>query len=280
MGGALSVEPGPEDENNNNNNKGNVADIEDTKAKSCETTSKSEESSCECEEKKCNYNPKLVNTVKRYHRHLIICDGKEDWIKKIEREEHSIAQVFKQAAGSFESLPEDKIFMVTAASEKSTGPPGTFDVLVYPEQLRYIGVTTENAAEFFKTQVIEGKVYEGLPHHPIEYKHLVLICTHATRDKRCGRIGPQLVSKLRDLIEERGITDQEIAVRSSSHLGGHKYAAVLTVYPSGEWYGQLSARNASTLLDAYVNSKNKNDLCPNYRGKMTKPNEPNDPIVV
>jgi len=58
---------------------------------------------------------------------------------------------------------------------------------------------------------------------------------------------------------------------SSSLLHCSQYAAVATVYPSGEWYGQLTARNAATILTAYVNAKNKNDLCPNYRGKMVTP---------
>jgi len=120
MGGALSVED-PQEASQTQ-----VVDIEDTNK--CDAASTATDSdACECEEKKCNYNPKLgkvllcvsvlrgpwerltsrlflVNTVKGYYRHLIVCDGKEDWIKKLEKEQDSIAQVFKQTAAQFDPV--------------------------------------------------------------------------------------------------------------------------------------------------------------------------------
>jgi len=33
---------------------------------------------------------------------------------------------------------------------------------------------------------------------PLPWKHLLLVCTHASRDKRCGRAGPPLIEALEE----------------------------------------------------------------------------------
>ena len=39
-----------------------------------------------------------------------------------------------------------------------------------------------------------------------------------------------------------------VAVRGSSHIGGHKYAGTLIVYPAAQWYGRVTSRTAAELL--------------------------------
>jgi hypothetical protein len=94
---------------------------------------------------------------------------------------------------------------------------------------------------------------------------LVLVCVHQARDKRCGRAGPQVIAHLNSLLllqqqqeeEEEKENDplsssssasMRIAVRGSSHIGGHVYAGTLIVYPEGQWYGRITAHNAAQLL--------------------------------
>lgn len=40
---------------------------------------------------------------------------------------------------------------------------------------------------------------------------------------------------MRKALESKGVGPDEIAVRGSSHFGGHKYAGVLIIYPQGDW---------------------------------------------
>jgi hypothetical protein len=96
---------------------------------------------------------------------------------------------------------------------------------------------------------------------------LVLVCVHQTRDKRCGRAGPQVIAHLNSLLLLQQQQEKEkekekdplsssssasasmrIAVRGSSHIGGHVYAGTLIVYPEGQWYGRITAHNAAELL--------------------------------
>ena len=41
----------------------------------------------------------------------------------------------------------------------------------------------------------------------------MLVCTHGKRDNRCGRIGPQVMNKLREVLKARGIAEEDVAIR-------------------------------------------------------------------
>ena len=88
----------------------------------------------------------------------------------------------------------------------------------------------------------------------VPWKYLILVCVHASRDNRCGRAGPQIIEEFKTQIDLRSIPKGEIEVTGSSHIGGHKYAGVLVVYPQGDWYGLISKRNVGELLDNIINN--------------------------
>ncbi|XP_004349080.1 hypothetical protein CAOG_02330 [Capsaspora owczarzaki ATCC 30864] len=348
----------------------------------CECGKTAAEGGCVEPKPELEYNPKLLSSIKTYHRHIILCDGQLDWVSKIHKQSGSFAQALdaeiskrsddlakpglvelareaakklakqekKQAkAGAGEAaaskssssadvsaakqsgaiaaapappqsapgsdgdavgLPlnasastksaqaddvtqststistasstttsttanvtadassegRQSVPLVTACSELTKGDFGT-DVIVYPEGIRYLGVTIEQIPEFVEYQVVRGVVAQNIPHEPVDKRYLVLVCTHGTRDARCGRSGPQVMDKLAELMAERSIGDDTIAVRGSSHLGGHKYAGVVVVYPPGDWYGMLSGRNADKLIDAYLEHQPEL-ISKNFRGRI------------
>ncbi|KAI0031893.1 Sucrase/ferredoxin-like-domain-containing protein [Vararia minispora EC-137] len=85
------------------------------------------------------------------------------------------------------------------------------------------------------------------------------VCTHAERDCRCGTQGVALVDALRDeLRRRRKVTKSglwhRVVVGELAHVGGHKYAANLLVFPHGDWLGRLHADQASELLDIIAKS--------------------------
>ena len=88
---------------------------------------------------------------------------------------------------------------------------------------------------------------------------LILVCVHNERDKRCGRAGPQVIDEFNSLLSKKkqqqdGKFVQNIAVRGSSHIGGHQYAGTMIVYPEGRWYGRITKSNTAELLENIVNN--------------------------
>jgi hypothetical protein len=62
------------------------------------------------------------------------------------------------------------------------------------------------------------------PSHPIgqngiETTHVILICSHVKRDKRCGVIGPMLADRFHEVLGEHGLRDT-VRVLQVSHIGG------------------------------------------------------------
>jgi len=226
---------------------------------------------CECgksvyDESSCKYNPKLIGTVKKlYKHHIIICTGGTDWEPKIHKEHGSFAEKLHQSLSKQEDFSET--VLVTNCSEKSLSTdPKQIDIIIFPQGIRYFGVTTEDLESLIKCHVMKDEVCSNIKHEKLPFQHLVLVCTHNSRDTRCGRIGPTVIDSLQQILKERNVGEDTVVVRACSHLGGHKYAAVLVVYPNGDWYGQMSTRNAEKLLDSYLGLRPP--LTENWRGKM------------
>ena len=73
---------------------------------------------------------------------------------------------------------------------------------------------------------------------PCPHDHLILLCSQATRDARCGMSAPLLRKEferhLRPLGLQRDLDDDRreggVGIYFVSHVGGHKYAANVLVY--------------------------------------------------
>jgi hypothetical protein len=71
---------------------------------------------------------------------------------------------------------------------------------------------------------------------------VVLVCTHGKRDACCARLGTPVYRALAgQLGEER--------VWQCTHLGGHRFAANVLVFPHGLLLGRVSAENAPGLVN-------------------------------
>lgn len=73
---------------------------------------------------------------------------------------------------------------------------------------------------------------EWLPGTPEKLKGwYVFVCSHASRDRRCGVCGPPLVSRFKEEIEIHGLLGK-VSVSPCSHIGGHKYAGNVIIFGS------------------------------------------------
>lgn len=80
----------------------------------------------------------------------------------------------------------------------------------------------------------------GLTAKPCPHQYLVLLCSHATRDARCGQSAPLLKREferhLRPLGMYRDLDDERpggVGIYFINHVGGHKFSANMMVYRRG-----------------------------------------------
>lgn len=84
---------------------------------------------------------------------------------------------------------------------------------------------------FIEEVLVNGQTWTtGVPE--VLTGSFVFVCSHGSRDKRCGVCGPVLIEKFKEEIGSRGLSDQ-VVVNACSHVGGHKYAGNLIIYSPG-----------------------------------------------
>jgi len=177
-------------------------------------------------------------------------------------------------------------------TETTDDPAHTADWYIFPDQIKLINVNIEQIEQVIqtlfvddqsvikikdKTKTIEEQLKEdnNLPSFDdnIKCERLhglwLLVCCHYQRDQRCGVIGPILVDEIEKYVRETDHTD-DVHWLKVSHLGGHKFAGNVIVYPSGTWYGRVLTCHVPLLIDAYTSSSNdlKAKLKPLYRGHL------------
>lgn len=73
----------------------------------------------------------------------------------------------------------------------------------------------------------------------LEHEPLLLVCSHAHRDRCCAIEGRPLLAALEDAIEPEQLWE-------CSHLGGHRFAPTALVLPTGQVLGRLTPTEALT----------------------------------
>lgn len=73
---------------------------------------------------------------------------------------------------------------------------------------------------------------------------LLLVCTHASRDRCCATLGRPIAATLATLHPE--------ATWEVSHIGGHRFAGNLLVLPDGLAYGGLDVATAVEVVEAHA----------------------------
>ena len=203
----------------------------------------------------------IAGTVKPYHRHALACTGTRDWPERLEDAEGLLGRMARDVRDHREGPPP--IPKLTATDEPARGTG--VDLLVFPDAVRYVGVretswpsvledlTSEQPSGAFRREPLHGR--------------WLFVCVHAARDERCGRCGPPVLEALRRSCDEEELAD--VTVRATSHVGGHKYAGNVLVYPEGVWYGTVVPDDAARIVRGHLRDGRLAEEL--HRGSMLTP---------
>jgi (2Fe-2S) ferredoxin len=187
----------------------------------------------------------LADTVKPYHRHAFACTGRREWPPKLEEAEGFLGRMARDVRALREGT--GPIPKLTATDEPSTGTD--LDLLVFPEGVRYHDVDATAWESILEEHLLGGELSAAAPREPLAGRW-IFVCVHAASDERCGRCGPPVLDGLRAACDEAGLTD--VTVRATSHVGGHKYAANVLVYPEGVWYGFVTPEDVPRIVHDHL----------------------------
>jgi len=199
----------------------------------------------------------MRSSIKPYWAHAIICTGLSDWPQKIESDKKGLAYALTKGT-------KGQRVRVSACDDPGV-VDGTCDILLFPHALRLRKVVPAQVpalvAKYFTNAVPtdmaaaeeesggsdddasaataaapdETKMPGDLIAEPLDVGlGYVFVCTHKMRDKRCGVLGLILAEQFQKSLRDRQL-DGKVTVRKISHVGGHKYAGNIILYPSGDW---------------------------------------------
>ncbi|XWS32726.1 hypothetical protein CRYUN_Cryun22dG0014700 [Craigia yunnanensis] len=197
------------------------------------------------------YSSNLAGTVNSYDRHVFLRHKSyTDWVSRVEED-----LLPKRLSSALKSRKNDipvKTLLTVIEGEQSDG-----DVLIFPEMIKFKGLTDSDVDGFVEDVLVNGKPWASGVQETFTGSY-VFVCAHGSRDKRCGVCGPVLIQKLNEEIELRGLKDQ-VFVSACSHIGGHKYAGNLIIFSPdsvgkimGHWYGYVTPDDVPQMLDQHI----------------------------
>lgn len=228
----------------------------------------------------------LWKSSKEYGLHLVVSTGKTDWIHDATLTSATVANSTSSWAGkNLDKYPElknnVKVTVSSLGSEKlvldddhAAGRRG--DILFLPFFVWIRDVKYDDVQEvldivvpkLIKSREEESKeididltkfeaTFEVDPNHSY-----VLLCSHRTRDKRCGVTAPilkkALDTQLREVGHYRDSSDKSpggTTVAFINHVGGHKFAANVLIYlRTGQvvWLARIRPGHADSIVDECI----------------------------
>ncbi|RMY36475.1 hypothetical protein D0865_13625 [Hortaea werneckii] len=219
---------------------------------------------------------KLYGEIKGWNRHLLVATGKTDWVRDVEEEKGSVMEAVGKHSGLVEggrlmlsasNIPPPEWEGEGEGGVYAKGRPTR--CLLLPAFQWVEGVLPENVPEVIRgvvnpaatnldrldgsgsssregeeerqsgqaTSTTSPSLPPGITLHACPHKYLILLCSQATRDARCGQSAPllrkELERHLRPLGLFRDFDDTRpggVGIYFISHVGGHKYSANMMVY--------------------------------------------------
>lgn len=181
----------------------------------------------------------LYGSAKPAHAQILIASGRTNWTHDSGDEPEAWGQVKKKlgdASSSFEEIVGGAV-RVNVSDLEEDSDPNKVKVIVLPQFLEVI-TTPENCV----SDVTEILSIKDTSLRPAKFqvrneRGFVTVCSHKTRDKRCGISAPilrqALETELRDVDLYRDFDDDTpggVRVVYSDHVGGHKFAANCFIY--------------------------------------------------
>ncbi|KAF2471143.1 uncharacterized protein BDR25DRAFT_285575 [Lindgomyces ingoldianus] len=238
----------------------------------------------------------LLNTMASYSSHVVICSGKADWTSRIEDEVgeggdfvRGLKAEIGKGGRSFDPFTNTLTTLSSLPPSSSTTTAPTTSVLLFPQFLSFPSIPhSQHSISALATAFLKARTLHplhtllsptqkaALTRNPSLASVLpapnpittptILICSHGSRDSRCGILGPILHDEFRRQLESKGVS---ATVGVISHIGGHKFAGNVIIYlppasaaspnnsgnklaGSGVWYGRVGPENVEGIIEETI----------------------------
>ncbi|OJJ71031.1 hypothetical protein ASPBRDRAFT_43933 [Aspergillus brasiliensis CBS 101740] len=231
----------------------------------------------------------LFGNINGWSTHVLVATGKSDWVRDVADEEGSVMEAIEKGGLvpsngklklSASNMPVPDEYHYHDAGKQPTTvlllprftivdhvtpqlapdlikyfvnrSPTTTTPLVGDEQQQQQQPSIEEQEQQEET-ITDIESLTSLRSRPSPHSAVILLCSHRTRDARCGQSAPLLRKEferhLRHLGLYRDMDDERpggVGIYFINHVGGHKYAANVIIYRRRdfEWYKKTGEEGA------------------------------------
>lgn len=223
----------------------------------------------------------LYNSTLPYGLHIVVPSNKTDWPHNAVECSKLAEAVDHWALRADLDLQPKKVKVTVSSQATKSDSPETMkgvrgDILLLPFFVRLTNVLHDEAAQALD-EVVPQLIALRDKHLPFavscslkdvsvtldESNAYVFLCSHRTRDKRCGITAPIMKNEmdmhLRDLGLYRDYSDERpggVHVAFINHVGGHKFVANVIIYlrksAKNIWLARCSPVNAVPIIDECI----------------------------
>ena len=220
----------------------------------------------------------LVGTISPFVAHVVIeTDSSPDsWPARIETAGVPAAlsaalkdQAAATGGGKIKMTAAVRHDVAAAAGEEVLGldEVEAVNVMIWPLNVRVRDVTADDAAEVAAAVATGDLAGLGDRVEDLGGARHVFVCGHTARDERCGSCAPVIAKQCANAVAEV----EDVHVWVSSHVGGHKFAGNVAVYPKTfDYFGNVAtaAGDPERIMAATVVGDDLTAVADLWRGRM------------
>lgn len=193
--------------------------------------------------KPLDFDSRLAGSVKPYEWWFLLeySDPEaDDWPSHAVDEALKASQLADGLRHLMQLKPRGRILFIRQRSRDTAQPKQFF--MCNPQAQALYGVALKSYDDLTQVTINDGM--PKMTDQPMAEvtQPLYLVCTNGNRDCRCWDFGQPVYAALRDAVGT--------SVWETTHIGGHKYAATLYVYPQAICYGRLTVDDVQPLVSA------------------------------
>jgi hypothetical protein len=158
----------------------------------------------------------LLNSFKPYKWHVLLQTAKKSKEWENEVSEDSSFDVLKKIQQDGNNGNDGRIIMTTYTSDQSAVIAGSD--LVDGNTTTSRDILLPRGIYFDNSKLSADSALATLEGQPLGFSHVVMVCAHLKRDKKCGVIGPMLIAAFEEEILKEGLTSG-VLILPISHTG-------------------------------------------------------------
>ena len=186
-----------------------------------------------------------VGTVKMFERHLFVSTPTADWPPQIEESDGYLGSL----ARLLQSGSREAGIVLRLTAFHSPTADGLIELLSFPDRSVY-RVPSSQVEDWARSYLSREETADRFDSEPVRQRW-IFVCAHGSRDRRCGLCGPPLLAALTrstSTIPEL----RDVRIHACSHVGGHRFAGNILIYPDGDWYGSVGSRDVETIVRRHL----------------------------